>query len=142
MTALFHFEDKVHRMSLSRAESMPLLFPSLLCQVLEHLGFPDKPRLERRRDSEASLPVDWWRLIPRFVPLLAEDQPAVDIPTEMQPPPVEHFGEPQAPGPSIPASPPPASVSSTPLPSFFSEPHGPSTAPPDGAAASTSVPPP
>ena len=31
MTALFHFEDKVHRMSLPRAESMPLLFSRHLC---------------------------------------------------------------------------------------------------------------
>ena len=31
MTSLFHFEDKVHRKSLPRAESMPLLFPRLLC---------------------------------------------------------------------------------------------------------------
>ena len=41
MTSLFHFEEKVHRKSLPRAESMPLLFPRLLCQVLEHIGFPD-----------------------------------------------------------------------------------------------------
>ena len=31
MTSLFHFEDKVHRKSLPRAESTPLLFPRLLC---------------------------------------------------------------------------------------------------------------
>ena len=31
MTSLFHFEDMVHRRSLSRAESIPLLFPRLLC---------------------------------------------------------------------------------------------------------------
>ena len=73
MTTLFHFEDNVHRKSLSQAESTPLLFPRLLCQVLEHLGFPDDPRLERRRDFEVSLPVNWWRLIPRSVLLLAED---------------------------------------------------------------------
>ena len=73
MTSLFHFEDKVHCRSLSRAESTPLLFPRLLCQVLEHMGFPDEPRLERRRDSAASLTVDRWRLLPRSVPLPAED---------------------------------------------------------------------
>ena len=38
MTSLFHFEDRVHRRSLPRAESLPLLFPRLLCQVLEHMG--------------------------------------------------------------------------------------------------------
>ena len=31
MTCLFHFEDRVHRQSLPRVESMPLLFPPLLC---------------------------------------------------------------------------------------------------------------
>ena len=49
MTSLFHLEDKVHRWSLPRAESMPLLFPRLLCQVLEHIGFPVEPRIECRR---------------------------------------------------------------------------------------------
>ena len=44
MTTLFHFEDKVHRKSLSQAESTPLLFSRLLFQVLEHIGFPDEPR--------------------------------------------------------------------------------------------------
>ena len=73
MTFLFHFKDKVHRRSLSRAKSMPLLFPRLLCQVLEHIGFPDEPRLERRRDSKASLIVDRWRLMPFSLPLPAED---------------------------------------------------------------------
>ena len=31
MTSLFHFEERVHSRSLPRAESMPLLFPRLLC---------------------------------------------------------------------------------------------------------------
>ena len=48
MTSLMHFEDKVHRKDLARAESLPLLMPRLLCQVLEHLGFPEEPRLEMR----------------------------------------------------------------------------------------------
>ena len=43
MTSLFHFEDKVHHRNLTRAESIPLLFPRLLCQVLEHMGFPVEP---------------------------------------------------------------------------------------------------
>ena len=48
MTALLHFEDKVHRKGLARAEGLPLLMPRLLSQVLEHLGFPKEPRIERR----------------------------------------------------------------------------------------------
>ena len=74
MTSLFHFEDKVHHRSLSRAESMPLLFSRLICQVLKHMGFPNEPRLDRRRDSAAGLTVDLWQLLPRSVPLPSEDQ--------------------------------------------------------------------
>ena len=48
MTTLLHFEDKVHCKGLARAESLPLLMPRLLSQVLEHLGFPEEPRIERR----------------------------------------------------------------------------------------------
>ena len=40
MTSLLHFEEKVHRKGLARAESLPLLMPRLLSQVLEHMGFP------------------------------------------------------------------------------------------------------
>ena len=48
MTSLLHFEEKVHRKGLARAESLPLLMPRLLSQVLEHLGFPEEPRIEQR----------------------------------------------------------------------------------------------
>ena len=48
MTSLLHFEEKVHRKGLARAESLPLLIPRLLSQVLEHLGFPEEPRIEWR----------------------------------------------------------------------------------------------
>ena len=48
MTSLLHFEDKVRRKDLARAESLPLLMPRLLSQVLEHLGFPEEPQIERR----------------------------------------------------------------------------------------------
>ena len=48
MTALLHFKDKVHRKGLARAESLPLLMPRLLSQVLEDLGFPEEPQIERR----------------------------------------------------------------------------------------------
>ena len=48
MTSLLHFEDKVHRKGLARAEGLPLMMPRLLSQVLEHLGFPEEPSIERR----------------------------------------------------------------------------------------------
>ena len=48
MTFLMHFEEKVHRKGLVRAESLPLLMPRLLSQVLEHFGFLEEPQIERR----------------------------------------------------------------------------------------------
>ena len=48
MTALLQFKDKVHCKGLARAKGLPLLMPRLLSQVLEHLGFPEEPRIERR----------------------------------------------------------------------------------------------
>ena len=118
MTSLFHFEDKVHRRSLTRAESTPLLFPRLLCQVLEHIGFPVEPRLELRRYHEVILIVDQWRTRPHVFhlphPELAEDQPVVDFPTEKQPPPAVHTKEPPVPASSVPTSLPTAPASSTP----------------------------
>ena len=47
MTALLHFEEKVHRKDPAWAEAFPLLMPRLLSQALEHLGFPKEPRIER-----------------------------------------------------------------------------------------------
>ena len=49
MTALLHFEEKVHRKGLTRVETIPLLMLRLLCHVLEHLEFPEEPRIERRQ---------------------------------------------------------------------------------------------
>ena len=65
MTSLFHFEDRVHRRSLPRAESLPPLFPRLLCQVLEHIEFPAEPSIERRCGCKATLTIDRWRARPR-----------------------------------------------------------------------------
>ena len=47
MTSLLHFEEKVHRKGLAPAEAFPLLIPRLLSQVLDHLGFPEEPHIER-----------------------------------------------------------------------------------------------
>ena len=111
---------------------MPLLFPRLLCQVLKHIGFSAEPKLERRRDCEAILTVDRWQImlcsyhLPPPGP--AEDQAAVDIPTEEQSPTAEHIGEPQASAPSIPAAPTTtAPVPPAPLPSVSPRPSAPST---------------
>ena len=131
MTSLFYFEDRVHRRSLPRAESLPILFPLLLCQVLEHIGFPVEPRIERRRGCEATLTIDRGRARPRAFhlppPGSDDDEPDDDSPRLDLPPIVEHTREPPAPvspvSPPVASAPPttplvaPTSVSQTPMPS-------------------------
>ena len=84
MTSLFHFEYRVHRRSLARAESLPMLFPCLLCQVLEHIGFSIEPRIERRRGCETVLTFERWQTRPRAFhlppPGSDEDEPDNDSP--------------------------------------------------------------
>ena len=144
MTSLFYFKDKVHRKSLTRAESTPLLFLRLLCQVLEHIGFPAEPRLERHHDREAILIVDLWWTRPHSFhlppPELAEDQPAANLPVEEQLTPTVHTEEHQVHASSVLAPTtttplPIAPASSTPL-----EPSAPrTTALTDVAGSSTSA---
>ena len=131
MTSLFNFEDRVHRRSLPRTESLPLLFPRLLCQVLEHIGFPAEPCIERRLGCEATLTIDRWRVRPRAFhlppPGSDEDEPDDDSPRRELSPIVEHTGEPPAPvspvSPPVSLAPPvtppvsPALVPQAPMPS-------------------------
>ncbi|KAL6311973.1 hypothetical protein AAG906_026386 [Vitis piasezkii] len=63
MAALLHFEEKVHTRRLARADSIPLLFPRLLCHVLAHMGFPTDPRSEPRRHCRESFSLDQWTQI-------------------------------------------------------------------------------
>ena len=60
MAALLYFEEKVHRKKLLRADAIPLLFPRLLCQILEHLGYPTEPQHERRRIYREIFTLDKW----------------------------------------------------------------------------------
>ena len=77
MTALLHFEDKVHRKGLARAESIPLLMPILLCQVLEHLGFPEEPRIERRFRCPQVLSMERAMVMPIYFLLQQQDREEV-----------------------------------------------------------------
>ena len=77
MAALLHFEDKVHRKGLARAESIPLLMPRLLCQVLEHLGFPKEPRIERRVRCPQVLSMERAMVMPISFLLQQKDQEEV-----------------------------------------------------------------
>ena len=77
MTALLHFEDKVHRKGLARAEGLPLLMPRLLSQVLEQLGFPEEPRIERRIRCPQVLSMERSLTMPIFFLLQQQDQEKV-----------------------------------------------------------------
>ena len=58
MTSLFHFEEKIHRKHLSRAETIPLLFLRMLSHVLEHLGFSAEPHREHCQVCEATFTIE------------------------------------------------------------------------------------
>ena len=81
MTALLHFEEKVHRKDLARAEAFPLLMPRLLSQVLEYPGFPEKPHIERRVSCPQVLSIERSLYMPLSI-LLQQQQEAADDITE------------------------------------------------------------
>ena len=60
MVVLLYFEEKVHRKKLLKADVIPLLFPRFLCQILEHLGYPLEPQLERKRICRETFTLDKW----------------------------------------------------------------------------------
>ena len=80
MTSLMHFEEKVHRKGLARAESLPLLMPRLLCQVLEHMGFPEEPRIEMRVRCPLVLSMERVMAMPISFILQQQDQEEVPAP--------------------------------------------------------------
>ena len=100
MRSLLHFEDKVHHRNLTRAEAIPLLFPMLLCQILEHLGFPEEPRLECRRVCQDILTIDRWPRLPRTQHLSPHDI-SKDIAANH---PVEDTEEPQITSSAVPVT--------------------------------------
>ena len=77
MASLLQFEEKVHRKDLEREESLPLLMPRLLCQVLEHLGFPAEPRIEMRVRCPLVLSVERVMTMPVSFHLRRQDQEEV-----------------------------------------------------------------
>ena len=116
MTSLMHFEEKVHRKGLVRGESLLLLMPRLLCQVLEHLGFPEEPRIERRIRCPLVLSMERVMTMPISFLLQQRDQEEVPAPEpEVERSPEQHMSPP---------SPPPHSTSAaaadTPSPSYTS----------------------
>ena len=80
MTSLMHFEEKVHRKGLARAESLPLLMPRLLCQVLEHMGFPEEPGIEMRVKCPQVLSMERAMVMPVSFILQQQDREEVPVP--------------------------------------------------------------
>ena len=110
MAALLYFEEKVHKKKLQRADCIPLLFPRLLCQILEHLGYPSEPQLERKRICREPFTLDKWNNMTAY----KVDQPG-------QPQPAARRASPRhipqgitVAGPAIPRAPPAAPASSQP----------------------------
>ena len=77
MASLLQFEEKVHRKDLVRAESIPLLMSRLICQVLEHMGFPEEPRIEMRVRCPLVLSVERVMTMPVSFHLRQQDQEEV-----------------------------------------------------------------
>ena len=77
MASLLHFEEKVHCKGLARAEGLPLLMSRLLSQVLEHLGFPEEPRIERRINCTQVLSTKRSLYMPISIILKQQDQEEV-----------------------------------------------------------------
>ena len=116
MTSLMHFEEKVHRKGLVQAESLPLLMPRLLSQVLEHLGFPEEPRIERRIRCPLVLSMERAMVMP--ISFLLQQQDQEEVPDQVAED--SHIDDIHAPEPEVerspaphmsPPSPPPHSTS-------------------------------
>ncbi|KAJ9678917.1 hypothetical protein PVL29_020964 [Vitis rotundifolia] len=85
MAALLYFEEKVHRKKLKRAEMIPLLFPRLLCHILEHMGYPTEPHLERRHHCREHFTLDQWTQLSDSIPP-APAAPSMPQATSTDPP--------------------------------------------------------
>ena len=85
MAALLYFKEKVHRKKLQRADTIPLLFPRLLYHILEHMGYPTEPHLERRHHCREHFTLDQWtqlagRNLTESAPETAPTRPASLVP--------------------------------------------------------------
>ena len=93
MTALLHCKEKVHYKGLTRAKAIPLLMPRLLCHMLEHLGFPKEPHIERRQSWAMIVSHERTLSMQRSFLFLQQedvvDDYAVDLPREEQPVPTD-----------------------------------------------------
>ena len=118
MATLLYFEEKVHMKKLLRTDAIPLLFPRLLYQILEHLGYPFEPQLERRCICREIFTFDKWTSMTTY-DAQARAPARPEHPEIPQP---EHLEEPQqveiptdirAPAPTVPSTGPMPEVASS-----------------------------
>ena len=85
MAFLLHFEEKVHRKKLQRADTIPLLFSRLLCHILEHIGYPTEPHLECLHHCREQFTLEkWTQLAGCSTPLRAPPRPAPPVPPQAE----------------------------------------------------------
>ena len=107
MTSLLHFEEKVHRRDLARAESIPLLMPRLLSYILEQMGFPEEPGIEMRDRCPHIVSVDRVMIMPVHFHIRQRDQEEVPGQEADE----AHIDDPPAPEPEIRRTPTPTPIS-------------------------------
>ena len=112
MTLLLHFEEKVHRKDLARAESIPLLMPRLLSYVLKQMGFPEEPGIEMRDRCPHIVSVDRVMTMPVHFHIRPQDRE--EVPDEEAED--AHRDDPPALAPEVQRSPTPISDRSPPSP--------------------------
>ncbi|RVW25018.1 hypothetical protein CK203_114195 [Vitis vinifera] len=104
MVVLLHFEEKVHKRRLTRADTILLLFPRLLCHVMAHMGFPADSHSKPRRHCRESFSLDQWNQVS-----LHRHSSELPEPREVPPQPLPSIS---APSTSAPSEPVPAAASS------------------------------
>ena len=86
---------------LQRADTIPLLFPRLLCHILEHMGYPIEPHLEHHHHCQERFTIDKWTQLAGYsAPLGAPPRP-----TLLVPPQAEHTQYDELPTESVPPAP-------------------------------------
>ena len=87
MANLLYFEEKVHRKKLQQADTILLLFARLLYHILEHMGYPNEPHLERRHHCREHFTFDQWTQLAGKNPM--ESAPEVALPRPASPIPAQ-----------------------------------------------------
>ncbi|RVW49183.1 hypothetical protein CK203_087438 [Vitis vinifera] len=109
MAALLYFEEKVHKKKLLRADAIPLMFPRLLCQILEHLGYPTEPQFERKRICREIYTLDKWKNMTAYsaetgAPAGIEHPGIPHAKQPQEPQPIETPADTRAPAPAVPSA--------------------------------------